>query len=88
MRILSQDGMDECTIDVPYERVSIERRGHEIWCGYSFTLSRHCTGKRFAVYSSKIKAKKAMEMLHDAYASEGKYFQFPENSEVEVTSNE
>ena len=63
MRLISQDGM----IDVPYEQVSLEVNENEIYCGYSSILTRHCTGRRFAEYSSKEKALKVMEMLRKAY---------------------
>ncbi len=67
MRILSQDGLREGIIDVPYEQVSIEQKENEIWCGYSSTMDRHCVGKRFAKYSTEVKARKAMDMLHEVY---------------------
>lgn len=67
MRILSQDGLHEGIIDVPYEQVSIEQKENEIWCGYSSTMDRHCVGKCFAKYSTEAKARKAVEMLHEAY---------------------
>lgn len=67
MRILSQDGLHEGIIDVPYEQVSIEQKGNEIWCGYSSAMDRHCVGKCFAKYSTEAKARKAMQMLHNAY---------------------
>lgn len=67
MRILSQDGLHDGIIDVPYEQVSIEQKENEIWCGYSSTMDRHCVGKCFAKYSAEAKARKAMEMLHEAY---------------------
>lgn len=67
MRILSQDGLHEGIIDVPYEQVSIEQKENEIWCGYSSIMDRHCMGKCFAKYSTEAKARKAMEMLHEAY---------------------
>lgn len=67
MRILSQDGLHEGIIDVPYEQVSIEQKENEIWCGYSSTMDRHCIGKCFAKYSTEAKARNAMEMLHEAY---------------------
>lgn len=63
MRLISQDGM----IDVPYEQASIEVNGNDIYCGYSSIITRHCTGRRFAEYSSKDKALKVMEMLRNAY---------------------
>lgn len=67
MRILSQDGLHEGMIDVPYEQVCIEQKENEIWCGYSSTMDRHCAGKCFAKYSTEAKARKAMDMLHEAY---------------------
>lgn len=70
MRILSQDGLHEGIIDVPYEQVSIEQKENEIWCGYSSTMDRHCVGKCFAKYFTEDKARKAMEMLHGAYCGE------------------
>lgn len=70
MRILSQDGLHEGIIDVPYEQVSIEQKENEIWCGYSSTMDRNCVGKCFAKYSTEEKAIKAMEMLHGAYCGE------------------
>lgn len=63
MRLISQDGM----IDVPYEQASIEVNGRDIYCGYSSIITRHCTGRRFAEYSSKAKVLKVMEMLRNAY---------------------
>lgn len=68
MRILSQDGLHDGIIDVPYEQVSIEQRKNEIWCGYSSTMNNHCAGKLFAKYSTEARARKAMEMLRDAYS--------------------
>ena len=67
MRILSQEGLRDGIIDVPYEQVSIEQKENEIWCGYSSTMDRHCVGKCFAKYSTEVKARKAMEMLRGAY---------------------
>lgn len=67
MRVISQDG----TIDVPYEISSLsmavgkyEDVEHAaIYCRNSSTAM----GTKMAEYSSKEKAKKAMEMLRDAY---------------------
>lgn len=67
MRVISQDG----TIDVPYEISSLsmavgkyEDVEHAaIYCHNSSTAM----GIKMAEYSSKEKAKKAMEMLRDAY---------------------
>lgn len=67
MRILSQKGLRDGIIDVPYEQVSIEQKENEIWCGYSSTMDRHCVGKCFAKYSTEVKARKAMEMLREEY---------------------
>lgn len=68
MRILSQDGLHDGIIDVPYEQVSIEQRKNEIWCGYSSTMDSHCVGKLFAKYSSEQRARKAVDMLRNAYS--------------------
>ena len=67
MRIISQDGI----IDVPYEISSLSMAvgKHEdveyaaIYCHNSSTAM----GTKMAEYGSKEKAKKAMEMLRDAY---------------------
>lgn len=67
MRVISQDG----TIDVPYEISSLsmavgkyEDVEHAaIYCHNSSTAM----GTKMAEYGSKEKAKKAMEMLRDAY---------------------
>ena len=94
MRVISQDG----TIDVPYEISSLimasgkyEDVEHAaIYChNYSTTM-----GTKMAEYSSKEKAKKAMEMLRKAWINEtvefedGIYhrniiFQFPSEEELE-----
>ena len=65
MRVVSQDG----TIDIPYESVIIQRFGREI-----YFLNKNLTGVEhlgvdmdIATYSTKEKAKKAMEMLRDTY---------------------
>lgn len=67
MRVISQDG----TIDVPYEISSLSMAVGEyenvehaaIFCHNSSTVM----GTKMAGYSSKEKAKKAMEMLREAY---------------------
>lgn len=97
MRILSQTGIHEGIIDVPYEQISIEQRENEIWCGYFATLDKHCVGKCFAKYSTAEKAQKAMEMLRNVYYESERervykdgvsylttHFQFPANHEIEV----
>lgn len=65
MRVISQDG----TIDVPYEEVIIQRFRSRI-----YFLNKNLIGveslnedMQIAEYSTKEKAKKAMEMLRDAY---------------------
>ena len=65
MRVISQDG----TIDMPYESVIIQRFGREI-----YFLNKNLIGVEqlvsdmdIATYSTEEKAKKAMEMLRDAY---------------------
>lgn len=65
MRLVSQDGM----MDVPYEQVSVEVNDGDIYCGYSSIITRHCTERRFAEYSSRAKALKVMEMVRCAYCS-------------------
>ena len=67
MRIISQDG----TLDVPYEISSLsmavgqyENVEHAVIFCYNYSTSM---GTKMAEYGSKEKAKKAMEMLRDAY---------------------
>ena len=67
MRVISQDG----TMDVPYEISSFsmavgkyENVEHAVIFCYNYLTSR---GTKMAEYGSKEKAKKAMEMLRDAY---------------------
>ena len=67
MRVISQDG----TIDVPYEISSFsmavgkyENVEHAVIFCYNYSTS---IGTKMAEYGSKEKAKKAMEMLRDAY---------------------
>ena len=67
MRVISQDG----TLDVPYEISSFSMAVGQyenveqavIFC-YNYSTSM---GTKMAEYGSKEKAKKAMEMLRDAY---------------------
>lgn len=65
MRVISQDG----TMDVPYEEVIIQRFRSRI-----YFLNKNLIGveslnedMQIAEYSTKEKAKKAMEMLRDVY---------------------
>lgn len=82
MRIISQDG----TIDVPYEISSLSMavgkyenvKYAAIFCHNSSTAM----GTKMAEYSSKEKAKKAMEMLREAYVSMPILFQ-----NVEITED-
>ena len=67
MRVISQDG----TLDVPYEISSFsmavgkyENAEHAVIFCYNYSTSM---GTKMAEYGSKEKAKKAMEMLRDAY---------------------
>ena len=67
MRVISQDG----TMDVPYEISSFsmavgkyENAEHAVIFCYNYSTS---SGTKMAEYGSKEKAKKAMEMLRDAY---------------------
>lgn len=88
MRVISQDG----TIDVPYEISSLsmavgkyENVEHAaIFCNNSSTAMV----TKMAGYSSKEKAKKAMEMLGNKYMEYTstnylKIFQFPAEEELE-----
>ena len=76
MRIISQDG----TIDVPYEISSLsmavgkyENVEHAaIFCHNSSTAM----GIKMAEYGSKEKAKKAMEMLREAWINETVEFEY------------
>ena len=67
MRVISQDG----TMDVPYEISSFsmavgkyENVEHAVIFCYNYSTA---IGTKMAEYVSKEKAKKAMEMLRDAY---------------------
>ena len=67
MRVISQDG----TMDVPYEISSFsmavgkyENVEHAVIFCYNYSTSM---GTKMAEYGSKEKAKKAIEMLRDAY---------------------
>ena len=67
MRVISQDG----AMDVPYEISSFsmavgkyENVEHAVIFCYNYSTSM---GTKMAEYGSKEKAKKAMEMLRDAY---------------------
>lgn len=84
MRIISQDG----TIDVPYEISSLSRAVGKyenvehaaIFChNYSTAMET-----KMAEYSSKEKAKKAMEMLRESYVSMPILFQNVEITEEVV----
>ena len=67
MRVISQDG----TIDIPYDYFSLtiasgRYEDVEVSCIFCHNLSSPL-GTKLAEYSSKEKAKKAMEMLRDTY---------------------
>ena len=66
MRVISQDG----TIDVPYEKVAIQRCGNRIYFLNKnlISIEQSITDMQIAHYSSSVKAEKAMEMLREAYA--------------------
>lgn len=73
MRIISQDG----TLDMPYEICSV-------WCRSSVIMCDMCgdnTNTILATYSTEEKAKKAMEMLREAYVSMPILFQNVEIAE-------
>lgn len=92
MRVISQDG----TIDMPYEQVIIQRFKSRI-----YFLNKNLTGveslnddMQIAEYSTEEKAKKAMEMLREAWINEAVefedgichrniIFQFPTEEELE-----
>lgn len=92
MRVISQDG----TIDMPYEEVIIQRFKSRI-----YFLNKNLTGvepltddMQIAEYSTEEKAKKAMEMLREAWINEtvefedgichrNIIFQFPKEEELE-----
>ena len=92
MRVISQDG----TIDMPYEQVVIQKFKNDI-----YFLNKNLTGVEqlvsdmvVATYSTEEKAKKAMEMLRDAWINEtvefedgichrNIIFQFPKEEELE-----
>ena len=78
MRVISQDG----TIDIPYDSVIIQRFGREI-----YFLNKNLIGVEqlvsdidIATYSTEEKAKKAMEMLRDAYGN-NEFYHHTGNSE-------
>lgn len=88
MRVISQDG----TIDVPYEISSFSMAcGKYKDVGYAAVYchnSSTAAGTKMAGYSSKEKAKKAMEMLRNKYMEYTstnylKIFQFPAEEELE-----
>ena len=80
MRVISQDG----TMDVPYEISSFsmavwkyENVEHAVIFCYNYSTSM---GTKMAEYVSKEKAKKAMEMLRDAYEN-NEFYHHISNSE-------
>ena len=97
MRIISQDG----TVDIPYDYFSLtiatgKYDDVEVANIYCHNLSSP-KGTKLAEYSSKEKAEKAIEMLHNDYYDhvaektyhEGYYyihtcFRFPSDEDVEV----
>ena len=67
MRVISQDG----TIDIPYEEVLItlgcSRDKREYHINGHLIYKEGSSSVKIATYSTEEKAKKAMEMLRDAY---------------------
>lgn len=61
MRILSQDG----TFDYPYDECVVVQENNQIRCCLCIDLKD--VGTVMACYSTEAKARKAMEMLHEAY---------------------
>lgn len=84
MRILNQKSAP-VVVDLPYSKMVISL---EYPC-MNRVIATHPLGTDndiylLGVYSSENKARKAIELLHDAYGdiSEYKYFRFPEDCEV------
>ena len=80
MRVISQDG----TIDIPYDYFSLtiasgRYEDVEVSCIFCHNLSSPL-GTKLAEYSSKEKAKKAMEMLRIAYEN-NEFYHHISNSE-------
>ena len=80
MRVISQDG----TIDIPYDYFSLtiasgRYEDVEVSCIFCHNLSSPL-GTKLAEYSSKEKAKKAMEMLRIAYEN-NEFYHHTANSE-------
>ena len=80
MRVISQDG----TIDIPYDYFSLtiasgRYEDVEVSCIFCHNLSSPL-GTKLAEYSSKEKAKKAMEMLRIAYEN-NEFYHHTGNSE-------
>ena len=80
MRVISQDG----TIDIPYDYFSLtiasgRYEDAEVSCIFCNNLSSPL-GTKLAEYSSKEKAKKAMEMLRIAYEN-NEFYHHISNSE-------
>lgn len=63
MRIISQDGM----ADLPYERVGISINGTEIYANPIADSNPQDRYWGMAKYSTEARARKAIEMLRDAY---------------------
>lgn len=89
MRVISQDG----TIDMPYEVSSLNMVYEDVVNAAIYCYSSFSTIK-MAEYSFKEKAKKAMEMLREAWINEtvefedgichrNIIFQFPKEEELE-----
>lgn len=75
MRVISQNGK----FDLPYENLAIFVEYENVIA--RFENERHL----LAQYSSEAKAIKAMEALRETYMHPYiRYFQFPEDSEIEV----
>ena len=79
MRILSQDGM----IDVPYEQVVVQISNNGDNSIIVYTNAELVDYLIMARYSTEVKAKRAMEMLHTAYAG-----RFITNADIPEDFNE
>lgn len=75
MRVISQHG----NVDLPYEQIVVCHAMESVIALYN--------GEKYVLgeYSSKEKAYKAMEALRETYTHPYiRYFQFPQNDEIEV----
>lgn len=88
MRVLSQIGLDGGISDVPYEKCGFYLFYDEILAGHYVIQAELIGGQMYkmAEYSTKAKAKRSIDMLHEkwSYSVESGLFQFPQDSEIET----